>query len=304
MKLQQLKAFLLTLDKGNFSEAALELGNSQSTVSYAVAELEKDLGAKLLRRGRFGAEATEVGLRVAAHARGVLRLTEAMQQEADFERGIVRGTLRLATFRSVAGRIIPRMIAQLKREYPQLTFQLTEIDNDARSKLELVAAHEVDLAFVDTPPHEDSEAISWEVTADAYFALLLAEDPRDWLCLRDLARTPLILSQNCGCGGNILHHLEAQGYAAVRPAYEVSADSTIVQMVAAGLGVGVLPELAIDTLPSSVKAVPLASALKRPIYLSLLPSSLKVPAVRIFLSALKTQFPESELPQLALPSEA
>ena len=103
MKLQQLRAFLAALDSSSFSEAALDLGTSQSTVSYAVAELERELGVKLLTRGRFGAEPTEVGLRVAAHARGIFALTDAVQQEADLTRGRIRGTLRVATFRSAAG---------------------------------------------------------------------------------------------------------------------------------------------------------------------------------------------------------
>ena len=83
MKLQQLRAFLGVLDSSSFSEAALDLGTAQSTVSYAVAELERELGVKLLARGRFGAEPTEVGLKVAGHARAILKLTDAVQQEAD-----------------------------------------------------------------------------------------------------------------------------------------------------------------------------------------------------------------------------
>lgn len=84
----------------------------------------------------------------------------------------------------------------------------------------------------------------------------------------------------------------------IRPAYDVKEDSTILRMVSEGLGVGLLPEFAIDELPENVKVVPFDQPLERPIYVAILPGSLKIPAVRAFLNVLKTQFPNSELPRL------
>ena len=74
----------------------------------------------------------------------------------------------------------------------------------------------------------------------------------------------------------------------------------MLRMVSEELGIGLLPELAIDALPENVKRVPTDAPLERPIYVTLLPSSLKIPAVRAFLSVLKNQFPDSDLPRLEL----
>ena len=301
MKLQQLKAFLTVLELGNFSRAALELGTAQSTVSYAVAELEKELGVKLLERGRFGAEPTDVGERVAAHARGIFQLTDAVQQEADLTKGKVRGTLRVTTFRSAAGRILPKIIAQLRKPYPELSIKILEIDNESASasKRQLVKDRQADLAFIDNSD-EDEELLSWTLDEDRFQALLPLSDRREVWSWADAATDSLILSGNDDICGSYVRSRLASLQLQVTPGYEVKEDSTVLRMVSEELGVGLLPELAIDALPENVKMVPTDVVLERPIHIALLPSSLKIPAVRVFLNALKKQFPESDLPRLEL----
>ena len=303
MKLQQLRAFLAALDSSSFSEAALDLGTSQSTVSYAVAELEKELGVKLLTRGRFGAEPTEVGLRVAAHARGIFALADAVRQEAEVARGRIRGTLRVATFRSAAGKILPKVIARLKRDHPGLSVRLLEFDNElspGESKRQLVRDHLAEVAFIDLLADKD-DLIAWELMRDPYRALLHVSDPRERFAWSEVGNSPLIFCDHTACGSYVKQHAWTLGIDA-RPAYDVREDSTIARMVSEGLGVGILPEFAIDAPPENVKTVPLDPPLERPIYVAISPNSLKIPAVRAFLNVLKTQFPESELPKLELHS--
>lgn len=305
MKLQQLKMFLTTLEKGSFSEAALELGSSQSTVSYAVAELESELGGKLLKRGRFGAEPTELGTKVAGHVRGIFQLTDAVEQEAAFAKGSIRGKLRVATFRSAAGKIIPKLIARLKKQHPELNVQLLEFDNEvehAHSKRRLVREHLADIAFIDVLDEQENDLIAWKLLSDPYKALVLDSDKRDIFPWSEVADAPLIFCDHTSCGLYVRQYAESLGIF-VQPAYDVKEDSTILRLVSEGLGVGLLPEFAIDALPENVKAIPLDQLLERPIYIALLPSSLKIPAVRAFLGLLKAQFPESAVPRLdvALP---
>ena len=306
MKLQQLKAFLTVLEQGNFSRAALELDTAQSTVSYAVAELEKELGVKLLERGRFGAEPTEVGLKIAAHANGIFQLTDAVQQEADLTKGEVRGTLRVTTFRSAAGRILPKVIAQLRKPYPELSIKILEVDNERAadfSKRQLVKDRRADIAFIDNSD-EDEELLRWTLVKDHFRALLPLNDRREVWSWTDAATDSLILSGNEDICGSYVRSRLASLQLPLTPGYEVKEDSTVLRMVSEALGVGLLPELAIDVLPENVKMVPTNVPLERPIHIALLPSSLKIPAVRVFLAALKKQFPESEIPRLELPPKA
>ena len=257
MKLTQLKAFLAVADSGSFSEAALDLNVSQAAVSYAVAELESHLGVKLLERGRFGARLTPVGESVAVHARGMSALECAMQQEASLSRGVVAGELRVVAFRSAAGKIVTRLISGLRAAYPRLQVRLKELDNegiDGVFKTKLVRERRADVAFVDGDV-DNNGLLNWEVMRDPYFALLNVTDEREVLSWDELTSNTLIMSTGLTCGGYVTRHFASLGRN-VTPAYEVHEDSTIAQMVAAGLGIGILPEFAIDALPEGVKIVP------------------------------------------------
>ena len=300
MKLQQLRALLAVLEAGSFGGAALDLGVAQSSLSYAVAELERELGVKLMQRGRFGAEPTEVGSKIAAHARGVMKLTEVIRQEADLSQGEVKGTLNVATFRSAAGKIIPKAIALLKRNYPGLNVRFLELDNEgpgSNEKRQMVRDHRADIAFVESS--EDDSLLAWELMRDPYRALLHTSDPREHIAWSYLSHMSLIFS-DCNTCGNHVQKYASDLSIGLEPAYSVQGDSTVMRLVSERLGVGILPEFAIDELPENVKIVPLDGALERIIYVAVLPSSLKIPIVRVFLNVLKTQFPASELPRFEL----
>jgi len=302
MKLHQLRAFIATLDAGSFSEAGHRLGISQASVSHSIEGLERDLNVKLLDRGRFGAKPTETGLEIAAYARGILKFTETIEQQAHLANGELRGTLRVTAFRSAASKILPRVMATLRKEHPALQLQLVELENEHKpgiARRAMVRDHRVDLALVSYAPPKEKNLIFWRLTQDVVKAIVLKTDTREQLTWEEVGRSPLILPI-----GDDVHDTYTRWHlknlmGEIAPAYEVKEDTTIVRMVSEGLGVGLLPELAIDELPKNVKAIPTETPLERPIYTAILPTSLKVPAVRAFIKALKKRFPESELPTLS-----
>ena len=299
MTLSQLRNLLMVLETGSFSAAALELGSAQSAVSYAVAELERELGVKLLERGRFGARPTRVGVRVADHARQMLRLKDAIGQEASLERGVLEGTLRVATFRSVASHILPKAIARLRRRYPKLQVQLIETDGDSPELERVLFSRRADIAFLQAPFPKD--ALVWNLLRDPYIALLPKDHPLagQTISRAELLGSPLILYDNDDkCGVIAQQYLKDAAQPLQSAPYHVREDSTIFSLVEQGLGVSVVPELAFKDLPDSVARVPLSEPLERIIGVAILPQNLKVPAVRAFLGVLKQQFPESGLPEL------
>ncbi len=299
MTLAQLRALLMVLETGSFSAAALELGGAQSAVSYAVAELERELGVKLLERGRFGARPTETGSRVAAHARQLLGLEAAIRQEAGAARGVLQGTLRIATFRSVASHVLPKAIAGLARRYPELQVRLLEADGDVPELERLLLEGRAEVAFLQAP--YPKYALTWDIIRDPYIALLPKDHPlaQSTVSRADLLRSPLILYDNDDQCGLIVQRYLGDAPLPLRPAtYNVREDSTIFSLVAQGLGVSVVPELAFRDLPDSVARAPLIEPLERTLGVAILPQSLKVPAVRVFLTTLREQFPGSALPEL------
>jgi DNA-binding transcriptional LysR family regulator len=126
MKLSQLRAIVAVADYGNFSEAALELNLSQPAISHAIATLEAELGVPLFARGRRGAVLTAAGERIVAHARQSLQHLELMQKEANLQKGLNGGQVRIASFRSVATHLLPVVIARFRDRFPNIGITIIE----------------------------------------------------------------------------------------------------------------------------------------------------------------------------------
>ncbi len=133
---------------------------------------------------------------------------------------------------------------------------------------------------------------------DPYVALLPQGHPLAGRAVgrADLLKQPLILYDNDDrCGLVVQRYLQDAGRAQATT-HNIREDSTIFSLVAQGLGVSVVPELAFRDLPNTVLRVPLAEPLTRTLGVAISPQSLKIPAVRVFLDALRVQFPESRVP--------
>lgn len=231
----------------------------------------------------------------------MLVLEAAVRQEASLAQGALVGTLRVATFRSVASHVVPQAMTRLARSYPGLRVELLEIDGDTAEKERALRTGRVELAFLQAP--YPSGLLSWDLLRDPYIALMPKDHPLAIapVCRSELLRSPLVLYQpDDSCSAVIHHYLGAAREEGTqsRPGHVVREDSTIASMVGQGLGLSIVPELAFLDLPENVLRVPLAEPLERTIGVAIMPASLKIPAVRAFLGALKTQFPGSTLPPL------
>jgi DNA-binding transcriptional LysR family regulator len=285
IKLSQLRALVAIADCGNFSEAALQLDLSQSTISHAIATLEEELGVTLLQRGRHGARLTPVGDRITTHARGVLGLLDTMASEANQAKGLQGGRLRIASFRSCATHVLPGAIARLHRRYPAIAISVIEMDEVHQLKQSLFKG-EADLCVAETLEGEDFE--SFPIFDDDYVALLPpGYTPQNGtLSLADLRAVPLIGSSHSSCGLRIRTELSAQDQP-LEVAYCIRHDSSMVAMVQQGLGIAILPRLAAEPVPTDVRICPLPFPLSRPIGATLLKDALHTPAVYVFLDALR-----------------
>jgi DNA-binding transcriptional LysR family regulator len=285
LKISQLRALIAVADHNNFSEAALHLELSQSAVSHAIANLEEELGVVLLSRGRHGAHPTPVGERVIAKARQVLQLLEGIVQEANREKGLQGGQVRVAAFRSVATHILPSVIARFRHQFPGITVSITEFFDFAGVEQSLREGY-ADIGFTYLPSGDEFE--TWELMRDDYIALLppnsgLRNAKINW---EQLAAYPLIVPSTNSCSLRIRNHLRRSEYP-LKIAYEVREDSTIVSMVQQGLGAAILPRLAAEPLPSGIQVCSLPIPLERIIGTAMLKEALHTPAVYAFLDAVR-----------------
>ena len=285
IKLSQLRALVAVAEFGNFSEAAIHLELSQSAVSHAIASLEEELGVVLLARGRYGAHLTPVGERVITHAQQVLKLLETMVKEANLEKGLHGGSVRIACFRSVATHVLPAAIARFRRRFPEIAVTINEHSDFIGVEQALREGH-ADLGFTHLPTTDEFD--TWEILRDQYVALLppnaeISSNTPTW---EQLAAYPLILSTVNACYLPINNYLKASQYP-VKVAYQVSEDSTIVSMVEQGLGAAIMPRLAAEPLPLGVRVCNLPVSLERVIGVAVLVNALHTPAVFAFLDTLK-----------------
>ncbi|MEG4227461.1 LysR family transcriptional regulator [Microcoleus sp. N9_B2] len=287
MKLSQIQALIAVADCENFSEAALQLELSQSAVSHAIASLETELGVQLFHRGRHGAQLTPVGERVVSHGRQIACTLEMMVKEADLEKGLQGGQVRIVTFRSVATHILPGIIAKFRSCFPKITVSITEVYY-TRAVEEALRSGKADIGFVSLPISDEFE--TREILRDKYVVLLpptakLSSAKITW---KELAAYPLILqpAEN-SCSVPLRKYLTTSGFP-LNIAYELSEDSTIVSMVMQGLGTAILPRLAAEPIPTSVKVCSLPADFERVIGVAVLRDGLLIPAVFAFLDLVKS----------------
>ena len=291
LKVSQLRALVAVADHHNFSEAALHLGISQSAVSHAIATLEDELGVLLLNRGRNGASLTPVGERLIVQARQVLALLIEIVQEANREKGLQGGQVRIAAFRSMASRLLPMVISRFRDRFPSITVTVTEFDEHFELEQTLRFGH-ADIGFASLPYSEEFE--TFEILKDEYIVLLppgskSSHGPLTW---EQLADYPLIISSIDSCSTKIRNCLK-KSPVPLNIAYEIRQDSTIISMAVQRLGAAVLPRLAAEPIPPELTVCRLPCSLERRLGVAVLKDALHPPAVFAFLDALKNTGPFS-----------
>lgn len=242
MELRHLRAFVEVARQGGFSRAARVLFSTQSTISKAVGQLEAQLGETLLERLPGGPRLTEAGELVYARAQAMLAEGEHMAAELADLRGLLSGRLRLGLPIFGSARLFAPLFAEYRRRHPGVEIELLE-QGSARLE-EALLAGEVELAVSLLPV---SEAFAWQpVRDDPLAALLWADHPlagRAAIKLAELRDMPLILfEQGFALNARIEAACRARGFAP-HPAARSSQVDFIIALVAAGLGVALLPRI-------------------------------------------------------------
>ena len=145
MDFRSLEMFVWVANLGSFRGAAARLNTTQPAVSQRIAQLESDLGTRLLERSRAGVALTGRGRVLLAGAERLLALSAALRAEVG-EKDATRGSLRLGVAETIVHTWLPRFLERVARSYPALSI---EIEVDVTPSLtERLLAREIDLAFV------------------------------------------------------------------------------------------------------------------------------------------------------------
>jgi molybdate transport repressor ModE-like protein len=278
--------------QGSFSAAAESLSFTQSAVSQHVAALERECGAKLVERGPRGVRLTDAGRALVSHADAILARLDRAEEELAAIAGLRGGRLRLACFQSAGATLVPRAVKVFHDRHPDVDLSMVEAEPDVAS--ERLHGGEIDLALVydfpRIPGMLDAELELTHLIDDPYDLILpkghpLADKRR--LRVGDLADEPWIASSDdWGCRVITDRICQDAGF---EPRVAFEADETLAAqaLVAAGVGVTMLPRLALTTVHPAVVARKLSDPPLRNVWGARLRGDYASPATEAMLQILQ-----------------
>jgi len=235
--------------RGSLSAAAEALSYSQSAVSQQIATLEAETGMKLLERHPRGVSLTAAGQTLVGHAEGILARLESAEAALSAIAGLRGGRLRMASFPTAGATLMPLAIAEFSASYPEV--ELTLAEGEPEKILPRLLAGELDLALLfefpgETPPPEITRV---ELLADPMYLALPQHHPLAYEQaprLEQLAEEAWVqTSRASACARHVVRCAHAAGFEP-RVAFESDDYQTVQGLVAAGVGVALIPELALS----------------------------------------------------------
>jgi LysR family hydrogen peroxide-inducible transcriptional activator len=244
--IKQLQYLVALHEHGHFGRAAEAMFVSQSTLSAGIRELESLLGVTLVERSRRVVRFTPLGNAVVAKAHRLLREAEELSDLVQASGKPLSGELRMSVIPTIAPFLLPRILPRLRRERPQLKLYLREeTSGDAVESLHHGRADCVLLAL----PFATGEVEVEHIRDDRLYVAFPKDDPRDppdTIPPSMIDENHLLLLEDGHCLKE--HALSACNRPELRGSAAMIGTSlhTLVQMVDNGLGMTMLPEMAID----------------------------------------------------------
>ncbi|MFI2413602.1 LysR family transcriptional regulator [Streptomyces sp. NPDC018947] len=291
---RHLRVLRAVASTGSFSAAGRELGCTQPAVSQQMKALEASVGTPLLVRTGREMRLTQAGEALVRHASGILAGLTAAEEEVAAIAGLRAGRVRLVSFPSGSSTLVPTALAALRAAHPGTRVYLEEAEPPKSVQLLREGDCDVALAFRyegAANVEEWDDLVVRPLLSDRLVALvperhrLARTGDGGSVAIGELAREPWIAG--CPrCRGQLVEVCEGAGFT---PRIDFATDDypAVVGLVGAGLGVAVLPQLAVESVrPRGVRTVTLDPEVRREIVALTLPDLAQVPAVAATLDEL------------------
>jgi DNA-binding transcriptional LysR family regulator len=256
LNLVRLKVLFEVVGRGSFSAAAEALDYTQSAVSQAIARLEAETGATLVVRDRRGVRPTVAGAVLLEHAELILAQVRAAEDDVAAVLGIRGGRLRVASFPSAGAALMPQAIASFRRRHPKVQLSLAE--GEPEEIVPRLRAGEFDLALLFEFPGVEDQTDASAGGPEQLAVTPLLDDPmhvalpgehelasKSGLTLWDLRGEDWVqTSASSPCARHVVRSCLASGFEP-HVAFESDDYETVQGLVAAGVGVALIPRLAL-----------------------------------------------------------
>jgi len=243
--IRQLRYLVAVADRLNFRAAAESCFVTQSTLSAGIKELESVLGTELVERDKRHVRLTRAGEEVVAKARALIAQAQDLVETAQRAAEPLAGPFRLGVIPTIAPFLLPRIGPKLRAAYPRLKLFLRE--DLTERLLDRLRSAELDAALI-ALPYETGELAVRELFRDEFWFVARTDDPlarEKAVAVERLGPREIVLLEEGHCLRD--HAIAACGARRESGARHIEATSlpTLLQMVEGGLGVTLLPEIAI-----------------------------------------------------------
>ncbi|WP_394531978.1 LysR family transcriptional regulator [Priestia aryabhattai] len=237
----------------SFTKAADAMALTQSAVSHAITNLETEFGFPLVNRNRAGITLTTEGETMLLAIRKVLQENEKVHQEAASLLGLAKGTIKIGIFKSVSTKWLPEIIQLMEKNYPEIQIQLKE--GDYLEIEQWLLSGEIDCGFINITHSSQFHIIS--LKKDPLLCVVSNQSAlyhQKNVSFKDLEKEPFIMPTYGGYH-DIKQLFEEQG---VQPEirFELMDESAILSMITYHLGISILPEMLLDSIPQELRAIP------------------------------------------------
>jgi LysR family hydrogen peroxide-inducible transcriptional activator len=246
MEFHQLRYVCAIADTGNFSRAAERCHIAQPSLSQQVLKLEEDLGAKLFDRLGRSVRLTEAGRAFIPHARAVLEQMEVARLSVADKNADLRGSVAVGVIPTVAPYLIPSYTAAFRKNYPDAKLRIVEETTSVL--VEGLRDLSIDVAILALPlRHKGLEL--FPIRTEPLFAVMRRDHPRasaESLALKDLRGESFVMLRDGHCFRDLSIATCTRARITPNIAFESGQFSSLLGMVAAGVGVSLVPEMAVD----------------------------------------------------------
>ncbi|AQW21219.1 LysR family transcriptional regulator [Lentilactobacillus curieae] len=269
--------FSTVITEGTFYKASLKLNVTPSAVSHSINQLETELGFPVFNRSRTGVELTENGRQILPIIQDILNSQKRLEQEADNINGLNSGSIRIGAFSSVCINWLPPIIQSFKHQYPEI--EISVYQNGFNQIVQEVKNGTLDIGFTALPVTEN--LIVDDLIKDEIYCIApqgFVPKNKQTVTKADMQDRTFILQP----GDYDLDTKATLDHYNIQPnSIQFSIDDqSIIAMVEAGLGWGILPELALQKISGNVAVYPFDEQFYRSIGMVTTPTQSKAPSTQ------------------------
>ena len=245
MEIRNILTFLKVAGTQNFSKAAEQLGYSQSAVTIQIQQLEKELGTQLFERIGKRVYLTEKGQEFIGYASEIMRVTNEALTFAG-EEHTTRGTLKIGGVESTCTALLPELLLQYHRLYPEVEVIIKS--GATENLMDLAKSDEIDLIFtLDKKIYSSQWMCAAERVEDTIFVTsdrVFAQKSNIHL-IQHLAKAAFLLTETGAAYRYELEQMLAEKEIEIVPVLEIGNTETIINLLKRGMGISFLPEFTV-----------------------------------------------------------